>query len=167
MGLTNKQQCFVEEYLVDLNAAQAAIRAGYSKKTAHIIGAQNLSKLNIAKAITEAREKRSERTEITQDRVLKEIGLVAFGDLRKLFDDDGLKKITDLTADEAAMLAGVEVVTAQQGEGPVEHIAKIKRNDKLKALELIGRHLKMFTDKHEVESTNFNVTIGDKDANTL
>lgn len=69
--LTAKQQRFVEEYLIDLNATQAAIRAGYSKKTARQIGEQNLSKLDIAAAIDSAKQERSDRTEITQDMVLR------------------------------------------------------------------------------------------------
>lgn len=87
--ITPKQQRFVEEYLVDLNATQAAIRAGYSRKTARQIGEQNLSKLDIQSAITKAREKRSERTQITVDRVLEEIARIGMGDVRKLFREDG------------------------------------------------------------------------------
>lgn len=71
--LTPKQQRFVEEYLIDLNATQAAIRAGYSAKTARQIGEQNLSKLDVAKAIKAAMAARSQRTEVTQDYVLKTI----------------------------------------------------------------------------------------------
>lgn len=78
MSLTPKQARFVEEYLIDLNATQAAIRAGYSKKTAGQIGDQNLKKLHISKSIQEAQAKRSERTEITQDRVLQELARIAF-----------------------------------------------------------------------------------------
>ena len=70
-NLTPKQQRFVEEYLIDLNATQSAIRAGYSEKTAAVIGAENLIKPNIAKAIQEAQNKLSERTGITQEYVLR------------------------------------------------------------------------------------------------
>lgn len=78
MALTPKQQRFVEEYLIDRNATQAAIRAGYSQKTAYAIGNENLNKPEIAKAIREAIENLSERTRITQDRVLEEIASNAF-----------------------------------------------------------------------------------------
>ena len=71
MSLTAKQRCFVEEYLVDLNATQAAIRAGYSEKTAADIGCENLTKPNIQQAIAEAMQARSERTEIEADQVLR------------------------------------------------------------------------------------------------
>lgn len=78
MALTSKQKLFVDEYLVDLNATQAAIRAGYSEKTAYSIGNENLMKPEIAKAIQNAQQKRQERTEITQDRVVQEIADNAF-----------------------------------------------------------------------------------------
>lgn len=87
--LTAKQARFVEEYLVDLNATQAAIRAGYSESTARAIGYENLTKPDIQKAITAAREKQQQRTEITADRVLAEYAKIAFFDPRKLFTADG------------------------------------------------------------------------------
>ena len=76
--MTAKQERFVQEYLVDLNATQAALRAGYSEKTARSIGAENLSKPDIEKAIADALEARRLRTEITQDRVLEELAAIAF-----------------------------------------------------------------------------------------
>ncbi|MGW8180466.1 MAG: terminase small subunit [bacterium] len=77
-ALTPKQRRFVEEYLVDLNSTQAAIRAGYSKKTARFIGSENLTKPNISEAIQEAMETRSERCEISADKVLNELAVVGF-----------------------------------------------------------------------------------------
>ena len=71
MSLTPKQARFIEEYLIDLNATQAAIRAGYSKKTANEQGAQLLAKLSIRQAVAEAQAIRSKRTEITQDEVIQ------------------------------------------------------------------------------------------------
>lgn len=71
--LTAKQRRFVDEYLVDLNATQAAIRAGYSQKTAGSVGFENLRKPEIQKAVDEAKKNRAERTEITQDWVVKEM----------------------------------------------------------------------------------------------
>lgn len=78
--LTPKQKAFVSEYLIDLNATQAAVRAGYSKKTAGAIGGENLEKPEIQEAIQKATYKRSERTEITQDKVIAEIAKYAFKD---------------------------------------------------------------------------------------
>lgn len=79
-----KQRRFVEEYLVDLNATQAAIRAGYSRKTAASIGEENLRKPEIQAAIKAAMTARQERTEITQDRVIAELAKIAFGDSRNV-----------------------------------------------------------------------------------
>ena len=76
--MTNKQQLFVDEYLIDLNATQAAIRAGYSQKTAQEIGSENLSKPIIAKAVGKAFRARSHRTEITQDMVMQELVAIAY-----------------------------------------------------------------------------------------
>ena len=73
MPLTAKQECFIDEYLIDLNATQAAIRSGYSAKTAHVIGPENLGKLAIAAAIARAQADRIERTNVTQDYVLESI----------------------------------------------------------------------------------------------
>lgn len=86
MALTPKQQRFVGEYLVDLNATQAAIRAGYSARTAGKIGSENLSKPEIAAAVSAAQDERAKRTGITADRVLQELALIAFGDARRLVE---------------------------------------------------------------------------------
>lgn len=84
MALTAKQQRFVDEYLIDLNATQAAIRASYSKKTARQIADQNLSKLDIKAAIEKRMQSRSDRTGITQDKVLRKLAKIGFSDIRKV-----------------------------------------------------------------------------------
>ena len=152
--LTNKQQRFVDEYLIDLNATQAAIRAGYSSKRADAIGYENLRKPDIETAIQRAMSERAKRTEITQDIVLKELGRLGFSDIRKYFYEDGtLKAIHELDDDAAAAVASVEVEELFEGKGEDrEHIGytrKFKFWDKNSALEKIGKHLKMFTDKFE------------------
>lgn len=137
--LTAKQAAFVREYLIDLNATQAAIRAGYSPKTARSIGNQLLTKLDIQEAIQAAMKERAKRTEITQDRVLLELSRIAFSDPRALFNCDGtLKPIHKLDDEAAAALAGLEVLEAPEGAASLK---KIKRWDKLKALDLLCEHL--------------------------
>lgn len=84
LGLTPKEQEFVDQYLIDLNGTQAAIRAKYSARTARQIATQLLSKLHIQLAITEARKAQQERTQITADRVVMELGMIAFADAREL-----------------------------------------------------------------------------------
>ncbi len=155
--LTAKQQRFVEEYLVDLNATQAAIRAGYSPKTARKIGSQNLSKLIIAEAIAEAQEARSARTHITQDRVLQELARIGFSDIRRIMTAKGaLLDPAEWDDEAAAAISSIEVVTNsgdhgkdEEGRKIVERTHKIKVWDKNSALERLGRHLGMFPNKHE------------------
>lgn len=157
MALTPKQAMFVKEYLIDLNATQAAIRAGYSEKTAGQIGEQNLRKLEIAESIQEAMDKRSDRLEITADRVLQEIAKLAFQDPRKFFDDDGrLKPISELDDNTAACIAGIETmhkVVGEEKDGCIV-LTKIKISDKGQNLERLGRHLKLFTDKTELSGAD-------------
>lgn len=124
--LTEKQKRFCEEYLIDLNATQAAIRAGYSVKTAYSIGEENLKKPEIQKMISELQNKQSERTQITADTVLKELEKIAFAD-------------TEITGKE-----------------------------KIKALELLGKHLGMFNDKIETDvDTELNIKINYGDENDI
>lgn len=108
MKLTAKQTRFVQEYLVDLNATQAAIRAGYSKKTANRIASENLSKLDIQIAIQEAQKACQKRTEVTQDYVIGK-----------------LKEITDRDASDC-------------------QDSDLKYSSKIRALELLGKHLGLF-----------------------
>jgi phage terminase small subunit len=157
--LTPRQARFVEEYLIDLNATQAATRAGYSAKTANEQGARLLANVSVRSAIEQAKAERSERTHITQDRVLQELARIAFFDLRKLYREDGsLKSMHELDDDAAAVLAGVDVVETQGqaeigGDGGIRHIPefvkKAKVFDKNTALTLAMKHLGMLKDKVE------------------
>lgn len=151
MALTGKESRFAEEYLIDLNATQAAVRAGYSAKTAHQIGARLLQKAEVAEAITAARAARSQRTEITADRVLRELALIAFQDIGAAFDEKGqLLAINAMPEEARRTLAGFEVTARSVGEGQVEFVSKIRHADKLGALTQLGRHLGLFTDKSMV-----------------
>ena len=156
--LTAKQQRFVDEYLIDLNATQAAIRAGYSEKTAGSIGEENLKKPDIAAAVQKAMDARSQEVKIDANKVLSEIGKLAFADIRKIFDGSGrLLPVHQLPDEIAASVSSIEVVTSRVPGGEpaeVEHTAKIKFWDKRGSLELLGRHLKLFTDKLDVQVTD-------------
>jgi len=151
--LTPKQAKFVEEYLLDLNATQAAIRAGYKPSQARFIGCENLTKPNIAEAIQVQMEARSKRTEISQDRVLQEYAKLAFLDPRKFYNEQGqLIPIHELPEEVAAAIAGMDVVTERNGQdadGNPEFatVRKIKIADKKGALDSVARHLGMFNDK--------------------
>lgn len=152
--LTDKQKTFVDEYLLDLNATQAAIRAGYSKKTAQRIGSENLSKPLIQAAIAKAMKARSERTEITADRVLQELAKLGFSNIQGIFTEaEQLRAISALPEEVAACIQSIEVVVKptheedDDGNKIVEHIHKIKLADKRGPLELLGKHLVLFSDK--------------------
>lgn len=140
MVLNEKQLRFVEEYLVDLNATQAAIRAGYSQKTAYSMGQRLLKNVEIQAALQDAMQRRSERTEITQDRVLQELASIGFSKATDYVSVDNCGKVQIepsalLTDTQKAAVAGVE--RTQYG-------VKVKLHDKVRALELIGKHLGMF-----------------------
>lgn len=149
--MTKKQKLFIEEYLIDLNATQAAIRAGYSPDTAYSIGQENLKKPEIKARIDKAMAERSRRTGVSADRVIMELAKIAFVNATSVIDPEtATVKDTALPEDTAA-IQSVKVKTF--GEDGLER--EIKMADKLKALELLGKHLGMFKDKVEV-SGNLN-----------
>lgn len=142
--LTPKQQRFVEEYLVDLNATQAAIRAGYSKGTARQQACKLLTNINIEAAVGRGKAKKSERTGITAQRVLDEIARIAFADPRKLFNESGnIRPPSEWDDDTAAVIAGMEVVTRScpGEESKVEYVHKFRQWDKNSALDKLMKHL--------------------------
>ena len=142
--LTPKQARFCEEYLVDLNATQAAIRAGYSVESAGSIGSENLTE-------------RSKRTGINADRVLRELGRIAFVNPKDVLDLQTAEVKPDTSDDDLAVIAGMKVKYVphkdfdENGDPVIEQAIEreVKLCDKLKALELCGRHLGMFKDNPE------------------
>lgn len=166
--LNDKQKRFCEEYLIDLNATQAAIRAGYSKSSAKEIASENLTKPNIQQYLSNRQKELQEATGITQKRVLEEYAKIAFADIRDVYNEDGsLKNISELSDEAAAALAGIETDEIFEGYGE-ERIQtgiskKIKRWDKVKALDSLGRHLGIFGKDNEqlkpvVQITGMKVT---------
>lgn len=146
--LTEKQKRFIEEYLIDLNATQAAIRAGYSPNSARDIGSENLTKPAIRARIDEALAERSKRTGINADRVLREIARIAFVNAADVINFDSATIAEGASEDDTAAIASVKVKTIPTGDGEgVER--EIRLCDKLKALELCGKHLGMFKDNPE------------------
>lgn len=163
--LTGKQELFCQEYLIDLNATQAAKRAGYSENSAHDIGCDNLKKPDIVERLTELKQKRSIRTQITQDRVLQEYARLAYFDVRKLFNDDGsIKKLSELDDETAAAIIGVEVDEIGVGNVVIGTTKKVKIADKKGSLDSIARHLGMFDDKLKFKATiEHRHTVSDED----
>jgi phage terminase small subunit len=153
--LTPKQHRFCEEYLIDLNATQAAIRAGYSAANADKIGSELLGKTRVHDEVDRLKSARSQKVGITAERVLAAIAEIAFGDIRKMFDAEGrLLKPENWDDETSASVAGMDVVTVQAGEGAVEYVAKIKRTDRLRALDMLARHHSLYNDKLEVNVTD-------------
>lgn len=144
--MTKKQKRFIEEYLVDLNATQAAIRAGYSPDTAKSIGSENLTKPDIRAHIDKAMAERSKRTGVNADRVVMELAKIAFVNAVDVIDPETATVKADASGDDTAAIQSVKVKTF--GEDGLER--EVKMADKLKALELLGKHLGMFKDKVEV-----------------
>ena len=162
--LTDKQKAFVSEYIIDLNATQAAIRAGYSPDTAQQIGSENLSKPVLQESIQKAMNKRAKRTEVTQDMVVAELAKIAFLDIRDAFDADGnLLAIKEMPEDVAKAIGGLDHTVIGDEDSKSGFTSKIKLIDKKGSLELLGRHLKMFTDKISHEG-GVSIILSEKDS---
>lgn len=147
--LTEKQQKFVDEYLIDLNATQAAIRAGYSVKTADVQGPRLLGNVRVQQAIALAMAERSKRTGINQDRIVLELAKIAFVKITDVVNSD-CEILTDADEADLAAIESVKVKTipTKSGEAGIER--EVKLASKLKAIELLGKHLGMWKDKVEV-----------------
>lgn len=173
--MTPKQQRFVEEYLIDLNATQAAIRAGYSAKDADVQGPRLLGNVGIAAAIEKAMSKRAARTEITADQVVRELAKIGFSDIRKAVrwysqtnvaavdDDADMEALVNEGAVRFAVANQVELVSSSEIDddtaAAISEIGqtstgalKVKLYDKRAALVDLGRHLGIFTDKVDLTS---------------
>lgn len=168
MALTAKQKQFVREYLIDLNATQAAIRAGYKEKTAEQQGYQLLQKTSVQEAIQKAMDKRAQRTEITAERVLQELAKIGFAniaDYLKVSTNERVVEYKDVEDDEGNVtqtpifdfVQAVQLYDTEDVErAKLDAVAEIKQtkdgvtfklHDKVSALEKMGRHLGMFKDK--------------------
>lgn len=143
--MTQKQKRFIEEYLIDLNATQAAIRAGYSPETAGSIGSENLKKPEIRARIDKAMAERSKRTGISQDRVLYELAKIGFANITDVIDPATAKILPDAKEEDLACIQSIKIKPNEFGTE-----REVKMYDKKAALVDIGRHLGMFKDKVEV-----------------
>lgn len=156
--LTAKQKRFCDEYLIDLNATQAAIRAGYSPKTACEQASRLLANVKVQDEIAIEMAERSKRTGINQDRVLMEIAKMAFVNIDDVIDLDTAKVKQTATKEDLACIQSVKIKPTEFGTE-----REIKLCDKKSNLELLGKHLGMFKDKVELEADmdlNINIDYG-------
>lgn len=139
MALTARQERFVEEYMIDLDAKNAAIRAGYSARSAKTLGPRLTKMKNVAARIEEEKAKRARRTGITAERVLRELAQLAFFDASKCLGmlNGDMEKMEELER-ETASIAAIKI-----GKGGIE----IRFHDKTRALELLGRHMGIFREE--------------------
>ena len=147
--LTAKQKRFIEEYLIDLNATQAAIRAGYSPHTAKEIGYENLTKPYIRAHVDKAMAERSKRTGINAERVVIELARIGLINPGKLINFDEATVRADATEDDLAAVQSVKVKTIPTEDGDIVE-REVRLYDKNRALELLGKHLGIFTDNVKV-----------------
>lgn len=164
--LTDKQEVFCKEYIIDFNATRAAKLAGYSDKTACKTGSENLQKPDIQQRIKELTKDRNERTQVTADRVVQELAKIAFSNIDDLgaWDDEGrflLKNSEQLDDDTKASIKSITGTTTTLGEGMEKHEIKLVREDKIKALEMLARHTGAFNNDESGKSV-INVTMGKK-----
>ena len=154
VALNKRQELFAKEYLIDLNATQSAIRAGYSEKTAYSMGQRLLKHVEVQECIQKAMRKREKRTEVTQDRVLEELAAIAFADINDYvqistvtIDDREIDSVELVNTGALPKAKRAAIAGIKQGANGIE----LKLYDKEKALEMLGRHLGMFNDKLKTE----------------
>ena len=159
MALSDKQRRFVDEFLVDLNATQAAIRAGYSARSARANGSRMLANADIADAIAAAQVARGRRTGITADRVLAELGRIGFSDVRAVVNwssnvvdldvdpatgEPRLRINNQVVLNDSAGLSADVAATIAEVSQSKDGALKVKLHDKLSALVRLGQHHGLF-----------------------
>ena len=143
-----KHEILVQEYLIDLNQTQAAIRAGYSPKTATVQAHEIFTKPYVRARVEELLAERAKRTGVNQDRIIRELARVAFVNAAEVVSMKDAMLLEDASEDDTAAIASVKVKVMS---GDVEGVEReVRFSDKLKALELLGKHLGMFTDKFQI-----------------
>lgn len=149
MALTTKQQKFADEYLIDLNATQAAIRAGYSSKTAEQQGSRLLSNAKVRAYIDERMAELSKRTGVNQERIIRELARIAFLDPTRLVNMSDATIKDEASEDDTAAIASVKV---KEVSGDIDSIEReVRFADKIKALELLGKRFGMWIDKQQLD----------------
>lgn len=166
--MTPKQAKFVDEYLIDLNATQAAIRAGYSASTAEQIGYQLLQNTSVVTAIDAAKAERSKRTRVDADWLLKRLADESTADVNDLYDESGaIKPVSQWPLIwRQGLVAGLETDEERDENGKIiGTIRKVKLSDRVKRLELIGKHIDVQAFREQVASTaTMTIVVNEDDA---
>lgn len=159
-ALNDRQKEFVRHYVVDFNGTQAAIRAGYSAKTAGAASSRLLQNVKIHEFMAQLVKDKADKTELSIERVLAELSAMAFLDPIDLFTSAGvLKPLEDIPESARRAITGIEIAKDGSGQESID-ILKLKLADKKGSLELLARYLQMFVDKSEVKtesSVTFNM----------
>lgn len=166
-NLNDKQKTFCEEYLVDFNGTQAAIRAGYSPDSANEIASALLAKTNIKYYLQQLKDRRALQTFITQERVMLEISRLAFLDTREAFNVDGtLRSIHEMPEHLTAAISGIKTNEIKDKDGNVQGVVKeVKFWDKSKNIEMAAKHLGMFVERIKISADKGEVSDILKDIN--
>lgn len=155
--MTPKKLRFVAEYRKDLNATKAAMRAGYSKKTAHSQGPRLLEDVEIKAVLSDLTAKQLDRADLTAARTLEEMRRLAFANVQDLFNETGdLKPIHLLTREQASCIASIEVImkNATAGDGKIDRVLKIRTWDKRATLEMLGKHFSLLVERVQFDMTD-------------
>jgi len=153
-SLNEKQKRFCEEYVVDFNGRQAAIRASYSEDTAAEQASRLLNNVNISEYISKLQKKLSDKTQITAEKVINELAKIGFSNVQDFIEDsNNIKDISQIDKKKAAAISSIKKSVTRFGNGTSEgtkEVVEFKIWDKVAALEKIGKHLGLFTDRVEI-----------------
>jgi phage terminase small subunit len=165
-GLTRRQEAFARNYLVSLNATEAAKLAGYSSKTAKAIASTLLTNVNVAAALKRERERLADRYEVNIDRVVRELARIAFSDMRDFMkpgpDGSPVLDFSALTPDQSAVLQEVTVEEFKDGRSDQRQVrrTKFRKESKIAALELLGKYLGMFKERVHHDHNHQHTVLG-------
>ena len=146
--LNEKQLIFAKEYLVCMNATQSAVKAGYSEKTAYSQGCRLLKNVKVKAYVDYHLKNRASKLDITPNKILEELGHIAFFNINNIFDGNSLKEVSELPDNVTRAISSIKSRMEKSGDGFAE-VTEIKSNDKLRAIELLMKYLGMFATDNE------------------
>jgi len=157
--LSKKQLIFCKEYLISMNATESAIKAGFSEKTASSQGSRLLKNVKVKAYIDEQLRQRAEKLDITPNRILEELGHIAFFNISNIYDGMTLKEISDLPKDVTRAIQSVKTRVEKTDGDTFAEVMEVKSNDKLRAIELLMKHMGMFAVDNEQSKQAQDITV--------